>query len=119
MGKMAIICNDSDAKAVLPALILGSAAVASGEDVVMFFEPEAAPVLVKGALEKYRGQKGMPDPISMFEGIKELGGKFMLCELALAAKDIKKEDLLDCVEVVGATSFVIEVQDATLTFTFG
>ncbi len=116
---MAIVCNTSESKAVFPALILASATVASGDDLIMFFEPEAGPVLVKGALEKYRGQKGMPDPVQMFEGIKELGGKFLLCELALAANDIKEEDLIDEVEVVGAATFVAEVQDATLAFTFG
>lgn len=119
MSKMAIVCNTSESKAVFPALILASAAVASGDDVIMFFEPEAGPVLVKGALEKYRGEKGMPDPVQMFEGIKELGGRFLLCELALVAKDIKEEDLVEEVEIVGAATFVIECEDAKMAFTFG
>jgi len=60
----------------------------------------------------------MPDLIDLAEGIEALGGRIMLCELAFEAKDMKKEELRDGIEVVGATTFMAEISDATVTFSF-
>ena len=117
MGKVAMVCNGNEPKNLYPAFILGSSAIASGDDLILFFTPGAAPALKKGELEKIKS-KGMPDMADLVEGITALGGRILLCELAFEAKDMKKEDLREGVEVVGATTFMAEINDAQITFSF-
>jgi len=117
MGKVAMVCNGSEPKNLYPAFILGSSAIASGDDLVLFFTPGAAPALKKGELEKIKS-KGMPDMADLVEGVVALGGRILLCELAFDAKDMKKEELREGIEIVGATSFMAEISDAQVTFSF-
>ena len=73
----------------------------------------------KGELEKFQGQKGLPDPIDLFNTILDEGGRIILCELALEAKDIKVEDIRDeRIEILKAPPFLLDIQGAGLTFTF-
>ncbi len=115
--KVAIVCNGAESKNLYPTFILASSAAASGDEVVLFFTPGAAPALKKGELEKITG-KGMPDMAELVEGVKTLGGRLLLCELALEAKDLTKEELRDDLEIVGATSFMADINDAQITFSF-
>lgn len=117
MSKVAMVCNGAESKNLYPAFILGSSAIASGDDLILFFTPGAAPALKKGELEKIKS-KGMPDMADLVEGVTALGGRILLCELAFEAKDMTKEDLRDGVEVVGATTFMAEISDAQITFSF-
>jgi len=112
-----MVCNGSEPKNLYPAFILGSSAIASGDDLILFFTPGGAPALKKGELEKIKG-KGMPDMADLVEGIMALGGRILLCELAFEAKDMTKDELRDDVEVVGATTFMAEISDAQVTFSF-
>ena len=112
-----MICNEADPKNLYPAFILGSSAIASGDDLILFFTPGGAPALKKGELEKIKS-KGMPDMADLVEGVEALGARILLCELAFDAKDMTKDDLRDGVEVVGATTFMAEISDAQITFSF-
>lgn len=114
---VSIVCNGSEPKNLYPTFILGSAAAAAGDKVILFFTPGAAPALKKGVLDEIKA-KGMPDMIELVEGVQNLGGRILLCELALEAKDLKKEDFRDGIEIVGATSFMAEIKDAQVTFSF-
>jgi predicted peroxiredoxin len=116
--KVAITCNGIEPKCVFTTFILGSSAAACGDQVVLFFTPAGALILVKGELEKIRSQKGLPDLIELFNGLRELGGKIYVCELILEAKDLKKKDFREGVEIVGATTFMSDIKDATITFSF-
>ena len=117
MSKVAMICNGAEPKNLYPAFILGSSAVASGDDLILFFTPGAAPALKKGELEKIKS-KGLPDMADLVEGVTALGARIMMCELAFEAKDMTKDQLRDGVEVVGATTFMAEISDAQITFSF-
>lgn len=116
--KMAIVCNHADAGSVMPTLIMASSGLSLDYEVLVFFCPGGAPALVKGELEKFRGMKGLPDPLKLYDDIIELGGRVIFCELALEAKDIRKEDLRPGVEIMKAPPFLMEAEGATLTFTF-
>ena len=118
MAKVAMVCNSAEPGMIFPPFILGSAAVASGDEVVLFFTPGGSLALVKGKMEEMREAKGLPDLIELYDGVRSLGGKIYLCELALEAKGLKEEDLREGVEVVGATTFMNEIKDATITFSF-
>ncbi len=117
MSMTAIVVNGSEPGNVFPTFILASSAVASGDDVVLFFTPGGAPALVKGVLENME-VKGLPEMKELVEGLMLLGGRILLCELAFEAKDLKPEDLRDGVEIVGATTFLNEIKDAQITFSF-
>ena len=117
MAKMAITCNGSEERNIYPTFVLASAAVAGGDDVVVFFEPEGAPALVKGVLENMKA-KGWSNLMVLLEGFQVLGGRILLCELAFGVKGIKREDLREGGEIVDAPTFLNEVQDAQLTFSF-
>ncbi len=117
MAKVAITCNGSEPVNVFPPFILGSSAAASGDDVIIFFTPGGSPAMVKGAIEKMEG-KGLPNLVELFNGLRDLGGRVMVCELALEAKGLKKEDLREGVEIAGATTFMNEIKDASVTFSF-
>lgn len=117
MGKVALICNGSENKNLYPAFVLASSAIASGDDVLIFFTPAATPALKPGYLEGMTA-KGMPDMADLVEGVMELGGEMMLCELALDVHDVKAEDLRDDLIIGGATSFIAKISDATITFSF-
>lgn len=116
-GKTVIMCNDA-AGGIFPTLIMGSSALSLGDEVLIFFCPAGAPVLVKGELEKKQGAKGLPDPVELFDTILELGGRIIICELAFEAKDIDPESVRDGVEVMNAPSFLLEAQGATLSLVF-
>lgn len=100
-----------------PTFVLAAAAAASGDDVIVFFTPGGAPALKTGVLEGIQG-KGMPPMKELVEGVEALGGKLVLCELALEAKGLKKEELREGLEIGGATSFMAEIKDANITFSF-
>ena len=117
MAKVAITVNGSEGKNIFPPFILGSSAVSLGDELIIFFCPGGAPAMVKGVIEKMEG-KGLPNLLELYEGVLNLGGKIYVCELALEAKDIKKEELRDGVEIIGATTFMDEIRDATITFSF-
>ncbi len=117
MAKVAITVNGAENGNVFPSFIVGSSAIASGDELVLFFTPGGAPSMVKGVIEKMEG-KGMPNLLELYEGVQALGAKIWVCELALDAKDLKKEDFREGVEIVGATTFINEIKDATITFSF-
>lgn len=115
---MVVICN-SDTAGVMPTFIMGASGIGIGEEVILFFCPAGSKVLLKGELEKFQGKKGLPDPVELFDTILDEGGRIILCELALANKDIKKEDLRDeRIEIMNAPSFLMEAEGASLTLTF-
>lgn len=118
MAKVAITCNGAEGKNIFPPMILGSAAAALGDEVIIFLTPGGAPTMLKGKLEELNGAKGLPDIVELYNGIVGLGGKIYVCELALDAKDLKAEDFREGVEIVGATTFLNDAKDATLTFSF-
>ncbi len=117
VNKTAITINSSKAKDLFPAFILASSAAASGEEVILYFTPNAASALKKGVLESME-MKGMPNMEDLVEGVVFMDGRFLLCELALKTGELTAEELREEVEVVGVTTFVIAAAGAKMTFSF-
>jgi len=117
VSKTAITINTSEPKDLFPAFILASSAAATGDEVILYFTPNAAPALVKGVLESME-MKGMPAMADLVEGVAFMDGRFLLCELALKTGDVTREELREEVEVVGVTTFVVAAQGAKMTFSF-
>jgi predicted peroxiredoxin len=119
-GKMVVVCNHADAPHVMPTLIMGASGVGIGEEVMLFFCPGGANVLVKGELEKIRDMKltGLPDPVQLYDDILSEGGRVILCELALDNKGIAEDEVRDGVEIMNAPSFLLDAQGAGLSLVF-
>jgi len=117
VAKVAIVVNGGEPKNVYPPFVLGTAALATGNEVIMFFCPAGGLWCKKGELEKVTG-KGMPPMTDLVDKFNKLGGKLYLCELALEARDIKKEDVRSDAEIIGATEFMTKASDYTVTLAF-
>ena len=116
--KMAIVCNNAQT-GIMPTLVMGSSSVALDQETILFFCPGASPMLVKGELEKLGTPKGMPNPVKMFDTILDQGATVIMCELAVEAKDIKREDLRDeRIVVKTAPSFLMDAEGADMTLCF-
>ena len=116
--KTAIVCNGTENKNLFPTFILGSSAISLDHDVYLFFTPSGAPALKKGFLEQVQG-KGMPDMIEMVNDFLDLGGHIIACELCFDVHDdLTEENLRAGVEVAGATGFISDITEATITFSF-
>lgn len=117
--KMVIVCNGDTAASIMPTLIFASSGLAIDNDVHVFFCPAGAKWLVKGELEKLGQPKGLPDPVGLFDTILDLGGKVVLCELALENKGIDPADVRDeRVVIEKAPPFLMDAGGATMTFSF-
>ena len=117
--KMVVVCNGTESANVMPTLIMSASGIALDKEVIVFFCPGGAKALVKGELEKFKGLKGLPDPVELFDTILDLGGKVIFCVLAHENKGIAKEDLRDeRIEIMNATSFLMDAEGADISLVF-
>lgn len=117
MTQMAITINGTENHNLFPAFIMANSALAWDCEVILFFQPSAAPALRPGVLEGMKS-KGHTDMATLLEDFIELEGKLLLCELALENQDMKPEDIREDVEVVNAPGFVSRTLEANLTYSF-
>ena len=116
--KMAVVCNNAQT-GIMPTLIMGSSGVTLDYETILFFCPGGAPMLLKGELEKLGTPKGLPNPVTLFNTILDQGGTIILCELALEAKDIKRDDLRDPrIVIKNAPSFLMDAEGSAMTLCF-
>ncbi len=119
MGKVSMTINGCDVKNIFPAVTIAVSAAASGDEVILFVLPSALPAFKKGMYAELNEKaKHLPDLVEMMEGLEMLGARILICELGFEVHGLKVEDLVEGVEVVGATTFVAEAQGSDLTFSF-
>ena len=116
--KIVVVLNNDDEQSVMAALVMSAAIAATGDQVLLFVQPGGAKILKKGALEKYQGLKGHPDPMDLMESIQILDGRIILCELGLPIWDMEAEELIDGVEVMMASTFLFEAEGAAMSFSY-
>ena len=117
MPSVAIVCNGSENTSLYPTFVLASSAASLEYEVTVFFTPASVDALKPGVLEGIEG-KGMPPMRELVEGLKTLGGKLVLCELCLEAKGVTMGELRDDLVLSGATGFLSDIKNATITFSF-
>ena len=119
MSKMSITLNSNEVKTINSALTIAVSALAMGDEVIFFVLPAAMPLFKKGRLHEVNlASPNSPDTEEMFDGFMALGGKLMICELGFDVNGLKEDDLIDGIEIVGATTFVAAAQGSELTFSF-
>jgi predicted peroxiredoxin len=117
--KMVVVCNGEEAKSIMPTLIFASSGLALDYEVHVFFCPAGTKWTLKEELEKLGTPKGLPNPVKLFNDILELGGKVVLCELALENKGVSPKDLRDPrIVIEKAPPFLMAAEGAGMTFVF-
>jgi len=118
-NKMVVVCNGDTPANIMPTLIFASSGLALDDEVHVFFCPAGAKWVLKGELESLGQPKGLPNPVELFDTILDLGGKVVLCELALENKGIDPADLRDDrILIEKAPPFLMDAAGATMTFSF-
>lgn len=120
MAKLGLTCNNDAPLSIFPLFTMAASAIASGDEVHLFFTPGGARALFKGRFEQMNKEKleCQPDLMEMFEAFLMLGGKIHLCEQALDCMGRKAEDFREGVEICGMTTYLNEIKDAQITFSF-
>ncbi len=118
MEKIVVVLNHDDEQSVMAALVMSAAVASTGDQVLLFIQPGGAKIVAQGGLEQYQNLKGQPDPVELFDAIQVLDGRVILCELGLPIWDIQKDDLVDGVEVMMASTFLFEAEGAKMTFSY-
>jgi predicted peroxiredoxin len=117
--KMVVVCNGDEAKNIMPTLIFASSGLALDYEVHVFFCPAGTKWTLKEELEKLGTPKGLPNPVKLFNDILELGGKVVLCELALENKGVSAGDLRDSrIVIEKAPPFLMGAEGAEMTYVF-
>ena len=117
--KMVVVCNGEEARNIMPTLIFASSGLALDYEVHVFFCPAGTKWTLKDELEKLGTPKGLPNPVKLFNDILQLGGKVVLCELALENKGVSPKDLRDPrIVIEKAPPFLMAAEGAGMTFVF-
>ena len=117
--KMVVVCNGDEAKNIMPTLIFATSGLALDYAMHVFFCPAGAKWTLKDELEKLGTPKGLPNPVKLFNDMLELGGRVVLCELALENKGITPADLRDPrIIIEKAPPFLMTAEGAGMTFVF-
>lgn len=116
---MVVVCNGDEGKNIMPTLIMASSGLSLDYEVHIFFTPGGSKWALKDELEKIGTPKGLPNPVKLFNDILQLGGKVVLCELALENKGISPADLRDPkITIEKAPTFLMGAEGAGMTFSF-
>ncbi len=116
---MVVVFNGDEAKNIMPTLIIASSGLALDYDVHVFFCPAGTKWVLKDEIEELGQPKGLPNPLKLFNDILDLGGKVVLCELALEKKGVKPADLRnERILIEKAPPFLMGAEGATMTYVF-
>jgi predicted peroxiredoxin len=117
--KMVVVCNGDEAKNIMPTLIFATSGLALDYEVHVFFCPAGTKWTLKDELEKLGTPKGLPNPLKLFNDVLDLGGRVVLCELALENKGVSPEDLRDSrIIIEKAPPFLMAAEGAAMTYVF-
>jgi len=135
--KMALVVSEGTFDKAMMAFILGTIGATMGMEVHIFFTFFGLEILKKDAKPKLPGIYGLfgslgvkmmekkmkKENIGSFEEMRQqaidLGVNLYACSTSMSIMGIKKEDLIDGVEVVGATKFLDIAMDAKIQLFIG
>ena len=95
--KLSLIVQSGDYDRVHYALVMGSAALATGKPVTLFFTMAATRALTPGWADPEKEKAFAADGLATFEELlaacRDLEATFMVCELGLRAENLTAGDL--------------------------
>ncbi len=116
--KLSIIVFDGRFDRVHYALVMASAAAATNRAATLFFTGHALPALAPGGWRRLQGEseatnadfrkKGVADFEALLEACRDLGVRFIACEMGLRAAGLTEKDLDPDlpIEVAGVVTFL-------------
>ena len=131
--KLAIVVSEGTFDKGMMAMIIGNTAAAMGMEVSIFFTFFGLNLLKKGArpklpgmyrlftgmFEKKMAKGGVENFPQQLETAKELGVKLFACSTSMSLMGIGKEDMIDGVEVLGASGFLNIAADTDMQYFIG
>ncbi len=118
LDKLSIIVFDGRFDRVHYALVMASAAAATSRAATLFFTGQALPALAPGGWRRLHGdpeatdagfrKKGVADFEALLEACRDLGVRFIACEMGLRAAGMEARDLDPHlgVEIAGVVTFL-------------
>lgn len=110
--KLSLIIQSGEFNRVHYALVMASAALATGKPVTLFFTMAGTRALTPGWADARKDETFAADGLATFEDLlaacRELDATFMVCELGLRAEKLVREDLRGDVPITegSAVSFL-------------
>ena len=116
--KLSIVVFDGRFDRVHYALVMASAAAATSRPATLFFTGKALPALMPGGWRRLDGEparadadlkkKAVADFEALLEACRDLGVRFIACEMGLRAADLSEADLDPDlpVEIAGVVTFL-------------
>lgn len=129
-NRVAIIASGPGVETAYKVLNIATAAAASDAEVAVFctfdglmmIHKDAAKMLQLGPgreqLAEGFKQANVPSVPEMLELAKDSGVKFIACQMTMDVMGIRREDLMDGIEVGGAVAFLDFAFDADVSVTF-
>ena len=112
--KLSLIIQSGEFDRVYYALVMASAALATGKQVTLLFTMDGTRALMPGWSDTDRAAAlsaaGLADFEELLTACRELGALFMICETGLRAAGLTPEQLRDDIEISegSAVSFVAD-----------
>ena len=128
--KVAIIASNGSLFDAYKVFNIATAAAASDAEVGIFFTFEGLNLIHKDAHQQLPTPEGrehfkegfekanVPSIPELLEMAKELGVKFIACQMTMDVMGLDKDQFVDGIEVGGAASFIAYATDANITLTF-
>jgi predicted peroxiredoxin len=107
---------DDPELATIP-FVMAGAAIASDVSVVMGFQAEGVRLVQEGIAEKVEAPEFEPLR-KLLPTLRELGGKFLVCNPCIKSRQIPEESLIEGAEVVAAGRFIAEITSATSSLVY-
>lgn len=129
-NKVAIISSNGGLFDAYKVFNIATAAAASEKEVAIFFTFEGLNLIHKQAMHALPIPEGreqvaegfananVPSIPEMVEMAKDLGVKFIGCQMTMDVMGLTKEDFIDGIDVGGAVTFLEFAKDASPTLTF-
>ncbi|MGG1397123.1 DsrE/DsrF/DrsH-like family protein [Bacillus salipaludis] len=128
--KVAIIASNGGLFDAYKVFNIATAAAATDQEVAIFFTFEGLNLIHKEAQKQLPMPEGkehfadgfakanVPSIPELAEMAKEMGVKFIGCQMTMDVMGLEKEDFVDGIEVGGAVTFLKFAKDADVTLTF-
>ena len=118
MAKMVIFVGSDEPEKAFPPFMLGSGALATDMEVMLFFTMSGLNIVRKGGAEKIV-LEGAPKTLPEFiDVMREFGAEMVACSAAFPIAGITEDDLVDGVDCGGVATFVIQATEADVVLTF-
>ncbi|MFS1511277.1 DsrE/DsrF/DrsH-like family protein [Chengkuizengella sp. SCS-71B] len=129
-NKVAIIASNGGLFEAYKVFNIATASAATDAEVGIFFTFEGLNLIHKEGNQQLPLPEGrehfeegfkaaeVPSIDELIVMAKELGVKFIACQMTMDVMNVKKEDLISGIEVGGAVTFLDFAKDANVTLTF-